>query len=82
MAYYKMFLNKFGNILKCFYVLTNLLNHAVSLFAACIKVCLLMGDNSNLLSRAMYVALFLSFSRLVKNCTHTHTHSPSELLHN
>lgn len=55
-----MFLNKFGNILK-FIVLTNLLNHAVSLFAACIKVCLLMGDNSNLLSRLRRsLSIFLS----------------------
>lgn len=56
-----MFLNKFGNILKCFHVLTNFLNHAVSLFAACIKVCLLMGDNSNLLSRLRRsLSIFLS----------------------
>lgn len=56
-----MFLKKFGNILKCFHVLTNLLNHAVSLFAACIKVCLLMGDNSNLLSRLRRsLSIFLS----------------------
>lgn len=72
-----MFLN---NILKCFHVLTNFLNHAVSLFAACIKVCLLMGDNSTLLSRATSLFFYLSLGSL--KTAHTHTHSPSELLHN
>lgn len=60
-----MFLNKLKkNIFKCFHVLTNLLNHAVSLFVECIKVCLLMGDNSNSLSRSPSLSFYLSLGSL------------------
>lgn len=66
-----MFLIKIKSILKCFLVPTNLLNHAVSLFCSMHKGCLLMGDDSNSLSRPPSLSFYVSLGSL--KTPHTHT---------
>lgn len=67
------------NILKFFHVFKKLLNHAVSLSAACIKCCLLMSASSKLLSRPRSVTLALSLSLGSLQAAHTHTDTQSEI---